>query len=133
MGGPKGGAAPKGGKNAALVPKELSAADARQLLQFVGSGHSLSDEQRLLLARLDHSPCAGQCGRNDKSNASCFSGLVPAEGSFKKKGLWKKQPDCLGKLGGNPEDAKRQVCAGRCARSLAPPLLSAGRPPRRAG
>ena len=65
------------------------------------------------LVTSDVAPCYRACKSNVR-NPSCFCGLVPPEGGFRKKGLWQKDSAVLGSIGRDPkEDARevRPVCA----------------------
>lgn len=81
---------------------------ARDLILGLRAG-TVSAEEKRRLALADAGPCDGACKANTKANPSCFCGWVPAEGSFRKKGLWQKEPALLAGLGADPRAALRQV------------------------
>jgi hypothetical protein len=81
-------------------------------LQQLDRNEQLPHDTLLKVFRLGQTPCPPTCGtkgsKGSKDNPECFHGLMPAEGSFRKKGLWQKEP-VLGQLGHDPADDKRQV------------------------
>ena len=74
---------------------------------------TLDDTGRLLLFLSGAGGGSGlvRCGPTCKGNPrrpDCVCGLVPPEGSFRKKGLWRKDADALlENLGRDPADLKR--------------------------
>ncbi|KAF8072683.1 UBP26 [Scenedesmus sp. PABB004] len=99
--------APKG--KAKARGEELEAAEARALLEKLDAGEELPLRALAKVFRLG-APCAPSCGtkgsKGAKDNPECFCALVPAEGSFRKKGLWQKEP-VLGALGADPANERR--------------------------
>jgi hypothetical protein len=47
--------------------------------------------------------------QGNKQNPNCLHGIIPAPGSYKKKGLWQRNMDDLLDLGPDPNDALRTV------------------------
>lgn len=94
--------------HAAASPDDLSPEEAQQLLLEDTQG-GLPLEKLLWLAKASVPPCDGTCKSNTKGNPGCFCGWVPAPTSFKKKGLWQKEPTVLTQLGSDPNLAKREV------------------------
>jgi ubiquitin carboxyl-terminal hydrolase 48 len=89
----------------------VDADEAREVLQTLECGAPPPPETLLKVFRLNMGPCSASCGKGgkgSKDNPCCFHGLLPAEGSFRKKGLWQKEP-VLGQLGFDPADDKRMV------------------------
>lgn len=99
---------------------EVTVEAARDLIELNSQGLDSVGDQLLWLSKLDTAACQGTCKQNDKSNPNCFCALVPPEGSFKKKGLWKKEPDALGNLGADPHDNAREVGAPQFSASHTP-------------
>ncbi len=99
-----------------MAPKKLrhagaAAADAHtaQQLLLEAQHTGLGVDQLLQLALADVPPCAaakaaGSC--KGSKHTSCFCGLVPLEGHYKQKGLWRKDE---GSLGQDPSKIEREV------------------------
>lgn len=97
----------------------LDIREALSLKQDLNVGQAVSQQQILHILQADRH-CDGAC-KSRKDNPSCLCGVVPAAGSFRRKGLWQKEPQGLMHLGANPSDQKRQVCiliTSRCAKIL---------------
>lgn len=102
---------PPGRKAKGKQGEGLDANEARLALQLLDLDEQLPWETLLKVFKLGQTPCPPACGtkgKGSKDNPECFHGLMPAEGSFRKKGLWQKEP-ILGQLGHDPADDKRQV------------------------
>lgn len=90
---------------------ELEADEALALLEGLRQPEGLPTTTLLRLLS-GHQPC---CDANNttckgrKDNPNCLCGLVPAPGSFRKKGLWQKEPTAITNLGGDPNEQKRTV------------------------
>ncbi|KAF6259485.1 hypothetical protein COO60DRAFT_1001184 [Scenedesmus sp. NREL 46B-D3] len=102
---------PPGRKAKGKQSEGLDANDARLVLQLLDRNEQLSLETLLRVFKLGQTSCPPACGtkgsKGSKDNPECFHGLMPAEGSFRKKGLWQKEP-VLGQLGYDPADDERQ-------------------------
>lgn len=97
----------------------LDIREALSLKQDLNSGQAVSQQQTLHILQADRH-CDGAC-KSRKDNPNCLCGVVPAAGSFRRKGLWQKEPQGLMHLGGNPSDQKRHVCiliTSRCAKTV---------------
>jgi len=97
----------------------LDISEALSLKQDLNSGQAVSQQQILRILQANRH-CDGAC-KSRKDNPNCLCGVVPAAGSFRRKGLWQKEPQGLMHLGANPSDQKRQVCVlitSRCAKVL---------------
>ncbi|WIA08663.1 hypothetical protein OEZ85_008090 [Tetradesmus obliquus] len=102
---------PPGRKAKGKQGEGLDANEARLALQLLDLDQQLPRETLLKVFKLGQTPCPPACGtkgKGSKDNPECFHGLMPAEGSFRKKGLWQKEP-ILGQLGHDPADDKRQA------------------------
>jgi ubiquitin carboxyl-terminal hydrolase 48 len=103
---------PPGRKGKVKQSEGLDANEARLALQQLDRNEQLPHDTLLKVFKLGQTPCPPACGtkgsKGSKDNPECFHGLMPAEGSFRKKGLWQKEP-VLGQLGHDPADDKRQV------------------------
>lgn len=90
----------------------VEADEARDVLQVLGRGAAPPADTLAKLFRLDLGPCSASCGtkgsKGTKDNPCCFHGLLPAEGGFRKKGLWQKEA-LLGQLGHDPSEDRRMV------------------------
>jgi hypothetical protein len=113
---PKSKAGPKRGKGNPQGGDvdSLEADGAQELLASLAQGN-LTLKRVLSLAKADAPRCDGQCKDNKKGNPNCLCGLTPALGSFRKKGLWQKEPSVLSNLGPDPNLLKLQVGAAQCA------------------
>jgi hypothetical protein len=104
--------APKAGK-AKPKAEEVEPDEAREVLQLLEAGAAPPLDTLAKVFRLNVA-CAASCGekgsRGAKDTPCCVHGLVPAEGSFRKKGLWQKEP-ALGTLGHDPAEDRQEVCA----------------------
>ena len=88
------------------------AIDSQLALQLIDElqANTLPLHKRLWLAKADALPCDCCCKHNDKVNPGCFCGWVPAPSSYKKKGLWQKEPGALASLGReDPKELRREV------------------------
>ena len=83
----------------ALQTGELSPADLATAFRADAPGCEPSDK-----------PSAA-C-RGCKDNPNCLCGLVPPAGSFRRKGLWQKDPEAVAKLGIDPADSRRENVSG---------------------
>ena len=95
----------------------LDIREALSLKQDLNVGQAVSQQQILHILQADRH-CDGAC-KSRKDNPNCLCGVVPAAGSYRRKGLWQKEPQGLMQLGANPSDQKRQVCiliTSRCAK-----------------
>lgn len=86
----------------ALQTGELSPADLAKAFRADAPGCEPSDK-----------PSAACRGRKD--NPNCLCGLVPPAGSFRRKGLWQKDPEAVAKLGIDPADSRREDVSGPMA------------------
>ena len=86
----------------------LDIREALSLKQDLNRGQAGSQQQILHILQADRH-CDGAC-KSRKDNPNCLCGVVPAAGSFRRKGLWQKEPQGLMHLGANPSDQKREVC-----------------------
>lgn len=95
---------------------EIEAAEAQEALSRIDCQQSVSEELLQKVHKLQVF-CPSACGtKGSKDNPLCFCGLIPQEGSFRKKGLWQKEP-VLGQIGRDPAEDRRKVCQtrfGRC-------------------
>lgn len=93
-----------------MAPKKKKEVAARLLeLNFV---HDLDKPQLLRLLNADQQPCdctGKPCKSACKTNPNCLCQLIPAEGSFRKKGLWQKDKELLKGLGEDPKLVARKV------------------------
>lgn len=85
----------------------LSVEQAASLKQELSNGANLSQQHLLNILRADQT-CDSAC-KGRKDNPNCLCGLVPAPGSFRRKGLWQKEPQGLQQIGADPNDLKKQV------------------------
>lgn len=91
----------------------VDANEAREVLQLLECGARPPLETLQKVFRLNMAPCSATCGKGSKGardNPRCFHGLLPPENSFRKKGLWQKEP-VQGQLGFDPAQDKRPVSA----------------------
>jgi hypothetical protein len=114
---------PLGRKAKGRQSEGLDANEARLALQLLDRNEQLPRETLLKVFKLGQTSCPPACGtkgsKGSKDNPECFHGLMPAEGSFRKKGLWQKEP-VLGQLGHDPAGDKRQVIkALHCSSTIA--------------
>ncbi len=86
----------------------LEIREALSLKHDLSSGQAVSQQQILHILQADRH-CDGAC-KSRKDNPNCPCGVVPVAGSFRRKGLWQKEPQGLMHLGANPSDQKRHVC-----------------------
>ncbi|KAG2444722.1 hypothetical protein HXX76_001466 [Chlamydomonas incerta] len=87
--------------------------DAADLLERLNSS-GLGEKEVLGIVGADKAPCEhlrSPCTRNRKDNVACFCQLVPAETSYRKKGLWQKEQMYLGTLGLDPKEKQREDAA----------------------
>ena len=95
----------KKGKAADGVAPEL----ARHLKRNIEEGRSLSAADVLQLLRVEGPGCPPGC-KGRKASPYCLCGIVPATGSFRRKGLWQKDPEAMLSLGPDPATRAREVC-----------------------
>lgn len=86
---------------------QLDADAARSLIHQLDQTGQLPQDVILKLLRCDQPPCPPSCKQPRKDNPCCMCGLVPARGSFRRKGLWQKEPAALMRLGPDPSQARR--------------------------
>lgn len=99
---------PTGAKNS-VGKAGLSVELAADLKQALNSGQQLDVEQLLSILHADQH-CDSSCkGKKDSPNCLCC--LVPAPGSFRRKGLWQKEPQGMQQIGADPADSRKQVLA----------------------
>jgi hypothetical protein len=103
---------PQKSKAARGKAEPVDADEAREALQLLDAGAAPPVDTLHKVFRLNVGPCSATCGKQgskgSKDNPCYFHGMLPAEGSFRKKGLWQKEP-VLGQLGHDPADDKRMV------------------------
>ncbi|KAL0020878.1 hypothetical protein WJX77_005350 [Trebouxia sp. C0004] len=90
----------------------LDIREALSLKHDLNSGQAVSQQQILHILQADRH-CDGAC-KSRKDNPNCLCGVVPAAGSFRRKGLWQKEPQGLMHLGASPSDQKRQDAVLPC-------------------
>lgn len=109
------------GRKSKSKADELDANEARQGLQLLDRNQQLPRETLERIFKLGQAACPPTCGtkgsKGNKDNPECFHGLLPPEGSHRKKGLWQKEP-AIGQLGHDPADDKRMVSAGAITHQL---------------
>ncbi|GFR39860.1 hypothetical protein Agub_g358, partial [Astrephomene gubernaculifera] len=74
----------------------------------------LSEADILRILKVDRVLCdhlKSPCRANKKDNVACFCQLVPAETSYRKKGLWQKEQTYLNSLGADPVEQRRENSA----------------------
>jgi hypothetical protein len=107
--GPRKAAAGKGKQE-----QEVDAAAARSILHALDKGQALPEDVALRLLRCNQPPCPPTCGvkghKGNKDNPACTCALVPPEGSFRKKGLWRKDHSSEA-YGSDPASQRREVCS----------------------
>ncbi|KAK9809511.1 hypothetical protein WJX73_006526 [Symbiochloris irregularis] len=72
----------------------------------------VSDAEYLAILGVPEPPCPDpydKACKNRKDNPNCFCGLIPAEGSYRRKGLWQKDAEALLVLGEDPSKSKREA------------------------
>lgn len=101
--------APKRTKGGATPAPEAS---ARELLELLDAGKELPRAALERLHRMGQPLCAPSCGakgsKGARDNPECFCALLPAPGTFRRKGLWQKEP-ALASLGQDPATQARVV------------------------
>lgn len=98
-----------------LSPDDLTYEQADELLgQFYNANKPFPVQKALWLCKADVPACRGLCPKNDKTNPGCLCGWVPARNSYKKKGLWQKEPTALSMLGPDPNEYRREVRPPLC-------------------
>ncbi|PNH10262.1 Ubiquitin carboxyl-terminal hydrolase 26, partial [Tetrabaena socialis] len=96
---------PRGNRKATAVP----ACEAANLLNAInGDGLDEGDILRILKVEKQCDFAKNPCRANKKDQVTCFCQLVPAETSFRKKGLWQKDQAHLGTLGSDPAERARE-------------------------
>ena len=100
------GRKPANSKNAPSRPG-LSVEQAASLKQALNNGGNLSHPQLLTILHADQA-CDSSC-KGKKDNPNCLCGLVPAPGSFRRKGLWQKEAQGLQQIGADPAEVRKQV------------------------
>lgn len=86
----------------------LDLQDAARLREKLVCGEDLVLADILQVLQAQQAPCEDGC-KGRKDNPNCLCGLVPAEGGYRKKGLWQKQPKRLADLGADPAAMRHQV------------------------
>ena len=108
----------KGSAGRRATGDELGVAEALRLKGDVAT----CSEAQLLEVLEAAAPCSGlysKACKGRRDNPNCLCSTIPAPGSFRRKGLWQKDPSALLTLGGmDPAGLARQV---RSARSGAGP------------
>lgn len=110
------------GKSAKPRPDGIDAVEAREVLQLLDCNAAPPAETLQKVFRLNMGPCSAACGKGGKGsrdNPCCFHGLLPAENSYRKKGLWQKEP-VLGQLGHDPAEDRQKVRRGMGVASWEP-------------
>jgi ubiquitin carboxyl-terminal hydrolase 48 len=92
-----------------LAIGNLDAAACAGLIQQIEGCGSLSPDVILHLLKCDTTACNGVCKANRRDDPNCFCGLTPAEGSFRRKGLWQKDSAFIGSFGKDPSERERTV------------------------
>ncbi|GAX84137.1 hypothetical protein CEUSTIGMA_g11560.t1 [Chlamydomonas eustigma] len=92
---------------AQLANGNVDAATCAGLIQQIEESGSLSPVVTLKLLRCDTQSCNGFCKANRRDDPYCFCGLAPAEGSYRKKGLWQKDSAFISKYGRDPAERER--------------------------
>ncbi|KAG2448999.1 hypothetical protein HYH02_005753 [Chlamydomonas schloesseri] len=101
---------PAKGKRGKGAGAAVGGHDAADLLERLNSS-GLGEKEVLSIIGADKVPCnhlRNPCARNRKENVACFCQLVPAETSYRKKGLWQKEQTYLGTLGSDPSEKQRE-------------------------
>ncbi|KAG2495617.1 hypothetical protein HYH03_006217 [Edaphochlamys debaryana] len=102
---------PRGAKARKKGGAAVGVNEAADLLSAINSSSGLDEREVLRVIGVDKAaPCdpAKPCKQNKKDNVACFCQLVPADTSFRKKGLWQKDQAYLGTLGPDPVEQKRE-------------------------
>ena len=86
----------------------MDAIQTDDLLRQLANG-ALDPRSILNLLSADAPPCPSTCKANRKESPNCLCGLVPAPGSFRKKGLWQKESLQLRDMGQDPAEQAREV------------------------
>jgi hypothetical protein len=89
----------------------VQAGEAADVLNAI-SQHGLDEQGILRILQVEQAPCdhvKSPCRANRKDNVACFCQLVPAETSYRKKGLWQKEQAHLDTLGRDPTEDRRAV------------------------
>jgi ubiquitin carboxyl-terminal hydrolase 48 len=92
-----------------LLPEAVTPQVAQELLRQKAQHGAFTEQDLMRIMRLDQPACTGCKSGNRKDNPNCLCGLVPPPGSFRKKGLWMKEPAALTQIGPDPNLYKRQV------------------------
>lgn len=79
------------------------------MLEHKARHGAFAPEALLRILRCNQPVCTAGCKPNRKDNPNCLCSLVPPPGSFRKKGLWTKEPAVITQLGHDPWLFKRQV------------------------
>ena len=87
----------------------MTAEEARELLQYRQQHGHFPEEALLRILRCNQPVCTAECKPSRKDNPNCLCSMVPPLGSFRKKGLWTKEPAVVAQLGVDPTSLKRQV------------------------
>ncbi|KAK9803279.1 hypothetical protein WJX72_005931 [[Myrmecia] bisecta] len=97
----------RGAGNKRARTEQLSEDEVEELRKQLEQGQALDQPQILRYLKADQQCHISNC-KGKKDNPNCLCGLVPAVGSFRKKGLWRKQSVALGALGPDPSTTRRQ-------------------------
>ena len=108
--------APKKGAKRAKPSDHLEPEVAVRMLDALQTGE-LSQADLATAFRADAPGCEpsdkpSTACRGRKDNPNCLCGLVPPAGSFRRKGLWQKDPEAVAKLGVDPADSRREDVSG---------------------
>lgn len=99
------------GRKLKLKNADIEAAEAKDVLSRIERQQEVPEELLYKVHRLLQ-PCPPNCGtrgsKGSKDNPQCFCGLIPPEGSYRKKGLWQKET-VLDEIGRDPAEDRRQV------------------------
>ena len=113
---------PTNSKNSTTKPG-LSVEQAASLRQALNSGENLCHQQLLTILHANQA-CDSSC-KGKRDNPNCLCGLVPAPGSFRRKGLWQKEPKGLQQIGADPAEVKKQVSSQLCLGATSPVTVNA--------
>ena len=92
--------------------EEIDAQEAEEIILIISAEQQVPSDVLARILQLNQAPCPPSCGlkghKGNKDNPRCVCALVPAAGSYRKKGLWQKEPP-LGELGHDPSEQRRLV------------------------
>ena len=92
-----------------IVYEQYDAVAASDQVKKLENG-SLDPVQKMGIVKLDVTPCSNICKINTR-HPDCLCGLVPAQGSWRKKGLWRKDSTLISSIGQDPALREREVGA----------------------